>query len=640
MKLFELRNALSQKSSHFASISLTLALLAMITLITFYHRHLDDLDSVNFLNTLEKGFAPQRGLPHPPGYFSYVFIVRMLSVLTGDFVSALVWTSILSASLTLGILFDAVRRLHNPRAALLSVLLTWCTPVFLLSSLKALSDIPGVLGVTFVIWALSLGHTAKSLSTVKIVLLSFVGAWLVGIRPQSFAGLAIATVFFLAWKTSLLKFKVLLAITLGVLSGAALWLFPMLASFSWDISALLRYWMIGPAYIASYESLPSALSYRILQERLGALAEWLRSALSGTAPSPIGEGFIVTWLVSAFVGIMMSARAKPVRMLLAIASLIQGALYALALDLPQTRYFLPVLVPVNVLAGIGLSHMASKPFVLPVLVSVLYAWMSFFTLPLAFVLQTTPPPPIQVAEYVKQRFSGENSVVVVARQSHIFLARELNLPVIFPDDPTSESLLEQLENQPAQWVVVVDPEAFRPSWPYREVERIHFQRDKRVHAKHSYVEVEVYERDTDWFPTLPEDGRIDIGSSQDGSFVGLGWYRREDIGGTTARWSGSSGESAFIRFQSLRKISRFEFRAWSFVPNQRVRVDCNGTLIGWFSLSENWSTLGTTLPASCRGERQKIELRFTVAHLRSPRELAFTSDPRRLGIAVDEITIR
>ncbi|MDW8055078.1 MAG: hypothetical protein RMJ86_11150, partial [Anaerolineae bacterium] len=79
-----------------ALASLAVVLISLTTLAIFHTSSLDDFDSLNFANALESGFAPQRGLPHPPGYFSYVFSVRALAELTGDVPSALTWFSALS----------------------------------------------------------------------------------------------------------------------------------------------------------------------------------------------------------------------------------------------------------------------------------------------------------------------------------------------------------------------------------------------------------------------------------------------------------------------------------------------------------------------------------------------------------------
>ncbi|MDW8394811.1 MAG: glycosyltransferase family 39 protein [Anaerolineae bacterium] len=611
-------------------------LISLTTFAIFRTSNLDDFDSLNFANALESGFAPQRGLPHPPGYFSYVFSVRALAGLTGDVPSALTWFSALSGAATVGVLFDTARRLAGGRAGLFAMLLTWGTPVFFLSSLKALSDVPGMLGVSFAIWALSL----RNVPLPWVAGLGAATGWLLGVRPQSFLGIIVAAGLVYGRRLPA-QWARAAALALGGLAGVSLWVIPTAAAFSWDVGALVHYLLVAPRYIAAYESIPAALTPDVLGARWQALTTWVHTALGGSAPPALGTAFIVAGCATACFGLFASSASASSRCLLAVATLVQGGIYALLLDVPQTRYLLPVLAPFNLLVALGLARLTRRALWAGATATLLFAWALVATLPLAHTLQNIPPAPIQAAEYLKRRLSTEDAVVVVARQSHIFLRRELpTYTIIFLDSPAGEQLHAQLREQPPRWVVVVDPEGFRPDWPYREIERTHFQRDPRVHAKHAYVEVELYEYAPLWVPDLPEDGRLDIGAPGDGGYVGLGWYRREEIGGASGRWSGAEGESALVRMRLPRPVSRLSFRAWSFVPEQRVQVDCNGVAVGQFAVAGTWASYEAALPAGCREQGQQLELRFTVARLRAPRELGVTADPRKLGIAVDEIVVR
>jgi hypothetical protein len=70
-----------------------LAALVAVSRFAFRSRFLYDIDSVNFALAIGK-FAPAVHQPHPPGYFLYVMLGRLLNYLTGDANTAFVAISI------------------------------------------------------------------------------------------------------------------------------------------------------------------------------------------------------------------------------------------------------------------------------------------------------------------------------------------------------------------------------------------------------------------------------------------------------------------------------------------------------------------------------------------------------------------
>src|SRR5579872_6005312 len=70
-----------------------LAALVAVFRFAFRSHYLYDIDSVNFALALIK-FDPAVHQPHPPGYFLYVLLGRLVNLLAGDANTAFVFISV------------------------------------------------------------------------------------------------------------------------------------------------------------------------------------------------------------------------------------------------------------------------------------------------------------------------------------------------------------------------------------------------------------------------------------------------------------------------------------------------------------------------------------------------------------------
>src|SRR6202161_786854 len=75
-----------------------------ISRFAFRSRYLYDLDSVNFALAIGR-FDPQVHQPHPPGYFLYICLGRLLNFLVHDANLALVLLSILAGIVTVILIY-------------------------------------------------------------------------------------------------------------------------------------------------------------------------------------------------------------------------------------------------------------------------------------------------------------------------------------------------------------------------------------------------------------------------------------------------------------------------------------------------------------------------------------------------------
>jgi hypothetical protein len=93
----------TMRSTRWWDVSL-LAGLVTITRFIFRSHDLYDIDSVNFALGIRR-FDPGVHQPHPPGYFLYILMGRLLNVLTHDANFALVLLSVLSSGATVVVLY-------------------------------------------------------------------------------------------------------------------------------------------------------------------------------------------------------------------------------------------------------------------------------------------------------------------------------------------------------------------------------------------------------------------------------------------------------------------------------------------------------------------------------------------------------
>lgn len=217
----------------------------------FRSRDLYDLDSVNFALAIRR-FDPQVHQPHPPGYFLYVCLGRLVNYFVHDPNLALVFVSILAGIATVALIYQLALEWFGPRAATFAGLLFLFSPlawfhgtVALTYSVEAAAS--ALLGL--LCWRIHRGRF--HLIVPAAVALGIT----TGIRPSSI--LFLGPLFLFALHNAPLKKKFLGLAALGC--TASMWFLPMIwasGGFTAYFGALTSLWRMVPSKDTVFNSSP------------------------------------------------------------------------------------------------------------------------------------------------------------------------------------------------------------------------------------------------------------------------------------------------------------------------------------------------------------------------------------------------
>ena len=217
----------------------------------FRSHDLYDLDSVNFALGMAR-FDPRVHQPHPPGYFLYICLGRLLNYFTNDANLALVILSILASMACAMLIYELALDWFGPRAATFAGLLFLFSPLAWFHGIVALtysveaaaSALMGTL-----CWRIDRGKT--SLIVPSAVVLGIAA----GIRPSSM--LFLGPLFLFSIRRAPLS-KIALGIAaLG--ATACAWFFPMIrvsGGFAAYFGALASLWRMVPSKGTVFNSSP------------------------------------------------------------------------------------------------------------------------------------------------------------------------------------------------------------------------------------------------------------------------------------------------------------------------------------------------------------------------------------------------
>ena len=222
------------------SVALLIFALALSRFL-FRSHFLYDLDSVDFGLALRR-FDPSVYQPHPPGYFLYVCLGRLLTRLWPDPNTALVALSIAASCGAAWFIYLLAQRWYGPRAALISLILFLLSPLGWFHGIVALTYIveaffSALLG--YLCWRVYRGEARLA------VIASVVYAVAAGFRPS--AGLLLGPL----WLFSLWRIRGrqrIFAVAAAALAGLA-WFLPMIAAsggFQNYFEPLLDLWLRVP----------------------------------------------------------------------------------------------------------------------------------------------------------------------------------------------------------------------------------------------------------------------------------------------------------------------------------------------------------------------------------------------------------
>jgi hypothetical protein len=271
------------------------------TRFAFRSRYLYDLDSVNFALAMQH-FDPRVHQPHPPGYFLYICLGRLLNVLFHDANLALVLLSILASCGVAIVIYKMAIDWFGPTAAQFAGVFFLLSPLAWFHGIVALTYIveaffSGLLG--YLCWRIDSGRAGFILPASIALGVS------AGIRPSSLLFLAPLFLFSLRNATPKQRWRGLAALVLALIA----WFVPMISAsggFNAYFGALTSLWRMVPSKWTIFNSSPANSIVRafiiifIFLLTFGAASLATLGTLGRTTPAdPRKKKFTLVWIAPA-----------------------------------------------------------------------------------------------------------------------------------------------------------------------------------------------------------------------------------------------------------------------------------------------------------------------------------------------------
>jgi hypothetical protein len=241
------------------SIPVLLASVVAMTRIAFRSHALYDLDSVNFALGMRR-FAPPVHQPHPPGYFLYICLGRLLGLAFHDPNLSLVMLSVVSSCGLVILIYQLTREWFGEDAARFAATLFLLSPLAWFHGIVALTYIveaffSGLMG--YLCWRTYSGDDKFALPAAIALGIS------AGVRPSSL--LFLTPIFLLSLSAAPLRKKLLSLAALALTLTA--WFVPMMQAsggFKAYLGALTFLWRIVPAKETVFSSSPATSIVRAI----------------------------------------------------------------------------------------------------------------------------------------------------------------------------------------------------------------------------------------------------------------------------------------------------------------------------------------------------------------------------------------
>ncbi|MGC9521831.1 MAG: ArnT family glycosyltransferase [Anaerolineae bacterium] len=632
--------------------------------LAFRSVSLDDFDSYSFVLAV-RDFNLTLQQPQPPGFPVYVASARLLQRLLKDETLALTTLSALSGAGSALVIYALGRwldRCHRTTATI-GALLFALTPVSWLSAEKALSDAAGVLWTLLALGTWLHWHTRspRQPGVALPIAAGMISGLALGVRPQNTMPLLLfVTGLFIddiIHRRNLAPWGV--AGMAGV-TGILLWLIPVARS-TGGLGAYLTLIRAHGAHVGRADSLLGAGTRLIpaLRRRAIAFSDTLLMSLLGVGvhqrsdPQRIWRA--VALACAGLPGLFAADWRRRETQWLGLWALMAGAQIYIFEALDRPRLFLPLVPPLALLVGSGWAQIRRPRNLRAGFLALSFLWLLLQTLPWAVALSQSAAPPTQATAYISVTYPTGETLVAAAGSYRAAQVELPEYPLVYLYQFNPDIVRDAVAGS-RSYIAILDRDQFTPQaiaalsndGAWITIDDRTFARDPRIHSQHDKVRLQVL-APPDSVPSaaldLPADGCIDLGAESDARYLGLGWFRPEEIGGITGRWAGQVPTTT-LRFNLSHGNSYLlRFRALAYPPAQSVTLHLDGRSLGEVPLSQAWmefeirSSLEQT--SGPTGPSTMVTLELTHERLSSPLEATggASSDRRALAAAYDWLCV-
>ncbi len=624
--------------------------------LAFRSVSLDDFDSYSFVLAL-RDFNLDLQYPQPPGFPVYIVSARLLHHLIEDETQALTTLSALSGAGAVLLIYGLGRWL-DPRhwtTAAIGALTFALAPVSWLSSEKALSDTVGTLWVllSLGIWLCWYRRSPDQTRGIVPVMAGLISGLALGVRPQNAMPilLFVGGLFF----DDVTHRRDLSPWVIAWLAGAAgilLWLIPV-ASSAGGLGSYLTLIRAHGAHVGRADSLLGTGTRLVpaLQRRSLAFGDTLLTSLLGVgfyrSLEPGRTGRAAALACTALPGLIAADWRRRETRWLGLWALAVGAQIYVFEALDRPRLFLPLVPPLALLVGMGWARIQRPRSLRAGVLALSSLLLLVQTLPWATALSQTAAPPAQATAYIAETYPRAKTLVAAAGSYRAAQVELPEYPLVYLYQFAPDIVREAIAGS-RTYIAILDRDQFTPdaiaalsnggNWV--TIDDRTFARDPRIHTQHDKVRLQVL-APPELVPTealdLPKDGCIDLGAESDARYLGLGWFRPEEISGSTGRWAGQVPTTTLRLNLPSDTGHVLRFRALAYPAAQRVTLRIDGAIVGEAALPQVWTEFQIRLHRERTIPSSMVTLELVHQTIRSPVEASggTSSDPRQLTAAYD-----
>jgi hypothetical protein len=495
---------------------LIIGLLSLIFYLRFQAISYDDWDSIQFALGI-KDFDLALHQPHSPGYPVYIFILRIINILTQDTLRSMTFLSAISGAIGVFLFYFLILQLFKPKKyiAAIGALLLAFFPLYAVNSLKALSDVFATalyIGWLIIFIRLYRETSKKDYETkpqVKklIFVLGLLSGISAGVRIQIITAMIIplGILYFTFWKKK--QTKLITSLTVSGLITTLLWMIPVII----DSGGVVEFinLMMG-RYLWRYKihaHTPFEHGFSIpyfIEHAIAHVYNLVRGGLGISLPYQqfgTSQKTFYTLTMLAFLLIMgpmiyhLTSNDKKEK---ARIFLISGVPYAIFMYMNLTyenpRYWLP-LIPFLTLYFIWLAlklqeKISLKNLALIVLLVPL-VFFGFKSYTLSNIIHTELPAPAKAVKYIQDKYGEQDTVFLNCSHMnlrHLQYLTEKEMP--FYDDYSQDEIIKLVKDNPD--LDLISCQCYNTAeklTQFEQVETISFYRDLRAHWKHNYIEI-------------------------------------------------------------------------------------------------------------------------------------------------------